>query len=50
MNFKLDIADSGELLRRLGMEKTVARGKGKMEGQMAWMGSPLALDYPSLSG
>ncbi len=50
MNFKLDIANSGELLRRLGMEKTVARGQGKMEGQVAWMGSPLALDFPSLSG
>jgi uncharacterized protein (TIGR02099 family) len=50
MNFKLDIANSGELLKRLGMEKTVARGQGKMEGQIAWMGSPLALDFPSLSG
>lgn len=50
MNFKLDIANSGELLRRLGMEKTVARGQGKMEGQIAWMGSPLALDFPTLSG
>jgi uncharacterized protein YhdP len=50
MNFKLDIADSGELLKRLGMEKTIAKGKGKMEGQIAWVGSPLALDYPSLAG
>ncbi len=50
MNFKLDIADSGELLKRLGMEKTIAKGKGKMEGQVAWAGSPLSLDYPSLAG
>lgn len=50
MNFKLAIADSGELLKRLGMEKTVAQGKGAMEGQVSWLGSPLALDYPSLSG
>jgi uncharacterized protein (TIGR02099 family) len=50
MNFKLDIANSGELLKRLGLEKTVARGQGKMEGQIAWLGSPLALDFPSLSG
>jgi uncharacterized protein (TIGR02099 family) len=50
MTFKLDIANSGELLKRLGMEKTVARGQGKMEGQIAWIGSPLALDFPSLSG
>jgi uncharacterized protein (TIGR02099 family) len=50
MNFKLAIADSGELLKRLGMEKTVAQGKGAMEGQVSWLGSPLALDYPSLGG
>jgi uncharacterized protein YhdP len=50
MNFKLAIADSGELLKRLGMEKTVAKGVGAMEGQISWLGSPLALDYPSLSG
>jgi uncharacterized protein YhdP len=50
MSFKLDIADSGELLKRLGMDKVVAKGKGKMQGQVAWAGSPLALDYPSLGG
>ena len=50
MSFKLDIADSGELLKRLGMDKVIAKGKGKMEGQVAWIGSPLALDYPSMNG
>ncbi|MES2190034.1 MAG: YhdP family protein [Pseudomonadota bacterium] len=50
MNFKLDILDSGELLKRFGMADVVRRGKGRMEGQVAWMGSPLSLDYPSMSG
>ncbi|MCY1167383.1 hypothetical protein D9M73_73440 [compost metagenome] len=50
MNFKLDIVDSGELLRRFGMGDVVRRGKGKMEGQVAWIGSPMSLDYPSMSG
>ncbi|MBC7611135.1 MAG: TIGR02099 family protein [Polaromonas sp.] len=50
MNFKLDIADSGELLKRFGMKDVIRRGKGKMEGQVAWLGSPLSLDYPSMSG
>ncbi len=50
MNFKLDIADSGELLKRFGMNDLIRRGKGKMEGQVAWLGSPLSLDYPSMSG
>jgi uncharacterized protein (TIGR02099 family) len=50
MNFKLDIADAGELLTRFGMKEVVRHGKGRMEGQVAWVGSPLALDYPTLSG
>ena len=50
MNFKLDIADSGELLGRLGMKDVIRRGKGRMEGQVSWVGSPLAPDYPSMSG
>jgi uncharacterized protein YhdP len=28
----------------------LSKGKGKMEGQVAWTGSPLALDYPSMGG
>ncbi|CDS53129.1 FIG005080: Possible exported protein [Polaromonas sp. CG9_12] len=50
MDFRLDIADSGELLGRFGMNGVIRRGKGTLEGQVAWMGSPLSLDYPSLSG
>ncbi len=50
MNFKLDIADSGELLARFGMNGVVRRGRGRIEGRIGWAGSPLSLDYPSLSG
>ena len=50
MDFRLDIADSGELLKRFGMNGVIRRGKGRLEGQIAWIGSPLSLDYPSLSG
>jgi uncharacterized protein (TIGR02099 family) len=50
MNFKLDIQDSGELLARFGMKDVVRKGRGKMEGQVAWIGSPLTLDYPSMTG
>jgi uncharacterized protein (TIGR02099 family) len=50
MNFRLDIADSGELLKRFGMDGVIRRGKGRLEGQVAWMGSPLSLDYPTMSG
>ncbi len=50
LNFKLDIHDSGELLSRLGMPGVVRKGAGKVEGQVAWAGSPITVDYPSMSG
>ena len=50
MNFRLDIADSGQLLARFGMKDVIRRGKGRMEGQVAWVGSPLTMDYPSMNG
>ena len=50
MNFKLDIADAGGLLARFGMKEVFRRGKGKLEGQVAWGGSPITPDYPSMAG
>jgi uncharacterized protein (TIGR02099 family) len=50
LNFKLDIADGGKLLTRFGMKDVVRQASGKIEGQVAWMGSPLRPDYPTLGG
>lgn len=50
LNFKLDLADSGAFLDRLGTAKAVRGGKGSLAGQVSWLGSPLSLDYPSLAG
>jgi len=50
MDFKLALADSGALLDRLGMPKAIRGGKGQLSGQIGWLGSPFALDYPSLTG
>lgn len=50
MNFKLEIRDAGDLLTRLGMKDVVRKGSGRMEGQVAWLGSPITLDYPSMNG
>jgi uncharacterized protein YhdP len=50
MNFQLDINDSGELLKRMGMDGAIRRGKGKLEGQIGWSGSPLSLHTPSMTG
>jgi uncharacterized protein YhdP len=50
LNFKLDVADSGDLLKRMGMPGLIAKGKGKIEGQVSWLGSPFSPDYPSMGG
>lgn len=50
MDFKLDIADAGSLLGRFGMKDVIRAGRGRLEGQVHWSGSPFALDYPSLGG
>lgn len=50
MNFRLDIHDAGGLLTRLGMPGLIRAGKGRMEGQTSWIGSPMGLDYPTLGG
>ena len=50
MDFTLKLSDSGALLDRLGIRNVIRGGKGQLAGQLAWLGSPLALDYPSLAG
>lgn len=50
MTFRLDIADAGELLTRFGMPGVLLRGRGRLEGDVNWRGSPFSLDYPSLGG
>lgn len=50
MDFKLELADSGAFLERLGFPGTVRSGKGRMAGQVSWAGSPLAFHVPSLDG
>lgn len=50
MDFKLDLADSGAFLDRLGFPGTLRGGKGLMSGQVSWAGSPLAFHVPSLDG
>ncbi|MDB5954998.1 YhdP family protein [Ramlibacter sp.] len=50
MKFRLDIVDAGQALARFGMKDLVRRGHGRMEGTASWIGSPIALDYPTLAG
>ncbi len=50
LNFKLAVDDAGQLLDRFGMSGVVRGGKGQLDGTLGWLGSPLALDHPSLTG
>ena len=50
LDFTLTIEDTGLLLSRFAMPGVVRNGRGKLGGQVAWNGSPLAPDFPSLSG
>jgi uncharacterized protein (TIGR02099 family) len=50
LNFKLDIQDAGLLLTRFGRPGVVRGAKGQISGHIAWVGSPMTLDYPSLTG
>lgn len=50
MDFQLDLSDSGAYLERLGYGKTLAGGKGRLQGQLAWSGSPFGWDPRSLDG
>ena len=50
LDFTLEAYDAGKLLDRLGFQGTVRNASGRLEGNVAWEGSPLAIDYPSLSG
>ncbi|MDQ0140253.1 YhdP family protein [Cupriavidus necator] len=50
LSFALDMRDAGATLDRLGLPHTLSDGKGKLEGRVAWRGSPLSIDYPTLTG
>ena len=50
LDFRLDIRDAGALLARFGMDKVIARGKGRLEGDIAWAAPPTSPDYRSMQG
>ncbi|WP_255437814.1 YhdP family protein [Comamonas flocculans] len=50
LKFELRVRDSGELLARLGMPGVLRRGAGELQGRIGWLGSPVAPDYPSMTG
>lgn len=50
VNVRVDVADVGRMLTRFGHAEGVRRGNAKIEGTLAWSGSPHQFDYPTLTG
>ena len=50
MNVKLEVSDVGRYLERLGYPGTVRGGTAHLDGKLEWAGTPLAIDYPTLTG
>jgi uncharacterized protein (TIGR02099 family) len=50
LNVKLNVTDAGKYLDRMGFPKTMQAGAAKLDGRIAWAGSPQSIDYATLSG
>lgn len=50
LEFGLELADAGQLLGVYGMKDVLRGGAGRISGTLQWNGSPLGIDYPSLTG
>ena len=50
LSFKLDVADIGKMLERVGYADAVRRGTAKLEGKVSWAGPPTRIDHASLGG
>ena len=50
LDFKLEAKSIEKLLARFGYPQAMRRGTATLEGSLNWAGSPLLIDYGSLSG
>ncbi len=50
LKYQLTLNDSGKLLDRMGYANIISGGKGKLSGEISWMGSPYSLSMSTLSG
>jgi uncharacterized protein (TIGR02099 family) len=50
LKLALDALDAGNTLGRFGFPDALAKGAGRLEAEVSWLGSPLDIDYPTLSG
>ncbi len=50
LDFEVELADAGLALDAHGISGALRGGVGMLTGQVHWVGSPLAINYPSLRG
>ncbi|WP_226810021.1 YhdP family protein [Candidatus Vallotia lariciata] len=50
LNFRLDIADGGALLDRLGLPRILRGGSGALSGKVSWKGRLTHINYAKLDG
>ena len=50
LDVALDVKDAGAFLKRFGWPNAVKGAPTKIDGQVAWSGSPSDFDYPTLGG
>jgi uncharacterized protein (TIGR02099 family) len=50
VQFKIDAANSGKLLERMGYRDLLRGGTANLAGTLTWTGEPFKIDFPSLAG
>jgi uncharacterized protein (TIGR02099 family) len=50
LEFRLEVAEVGQFMSRVGYPKTVLGGKAELQGALRWNGELSSIDYPSLAG
>jgi uncharacterized protein (TIGR02099 family) len=50
LNYVLTVLNAGKLLDRFEFMDVLRGGKGRLEGDMQWIGLPFVMDIPSMSG
>ncbi|MEB0213711.1 YhdP family protein [Undibacterium sp. CCC3.4] len=50
LDYVLEVANSGQLLNRLGFANVIKGGRGRLQGDVSWSGLPYAIDIASMRG
>ena len=50
LSFSVNASNVGQLMDRFGLRNTIKDGTAQLEGDVAWHGSPIAIDFESMDG